>query len=155
MANSTRDFFRIYFTRRACRSPSTAGLRRVVSRRHQTGCVHSTKPRRPTYVQNHRDGRASVRGQGRTERAALGAVETGTVHVDLTVPQGTAPGVGDNVVFAATSVAGPATFKLQCCALFGFLNRKSEPPLIRNCSMPGTTLRPVLSLADERMNRAI
>jgi uncharacterized membrane protein len=39
----------------------------------------------------------------------LGAGETGTVQVDLTVPQGTVPGVGDNVVFVATSVAGPAT----------------------------------------------
>jgi hypothetical protein len=39
----------------------------------------------------------------------LAAGETGTVQVDLAVPQGTAPGVGDNVVFVATSVVGPAT----------------------------------------------
>jgi len=39
----------------------------------------------------------------------LGAGGTGTVQVDLIVPAGTAPGVGDNVVFVATSVAGPAT----------------------------------------------
>ena len=39
----------------------------------------------------------------------LGAGETGTVQVDLTVPPGTAPGIGDTVVFMATSVAGPAT----------------------------------------------
>jgi von Willebrand factor A domain-containing protein 7 len=39
----------------------------------------------------------------------LGAGETGTVRVNLTVPAGTAAGVGDNLVFLATSVAGPAT----------------------------------------------
>ena len=39
----------------------------------------------------------------------LGAGETGTVQVDLIVPAGTAPGVGDDVVFVATSIAGPAT----------------------------------------------
>ena len=39
----------------------------------------------------------------------LGAGETGTVQVDLTVPPGTAPGVGDNLVFVATSVTGPVT----------------------------------------------
>ena len=48
-------------------------------------------------------------GKVEPRELTLGAGETGTVHVDLTVPQGTAPGVGDNVVFAATSVAGPAT----------------------------------------------
>jgi len=40
---------------------------------------------------------------------ALGAGESGTVRVDLIVPVGTAPGVGDNVVFVASSVVGPAT----------------------------------------------
>ena len=39
----------------------------------------------------------------------LGAGDTGTVQVDLTVPAGTEPGVVDNLVFVATSVAGPAT----------------------------------------------
>jgi von Willebrand factor A domain-containing protein 7 len=39
----------------------------------------------------------------------LGAGETGTVRVNLTVPAGTAAGVLDNLVFLATSVAGPAT----------------------------------------------
>ena len=39
----------------------------------------------------------------------LGAGETGTVRVNLTVPAGTAADVGDNLVFLATSVAGPAT----------------------------------------------
>jgi von Willebrand factor A domain-containing protein 7 len=39
----------------------------------------------------------------------LGAGETGTVRVNLTIPAGTAAGVGDNLVFLATSVAGPAT----------------------------------------------
>jgi hypothetical protein len=48
-------------------------------------------------------------GNVEPQELALGAGETGTVHVDLTVPAGTAPGVGDNVVFVATSVAGPAT----------------------------------------------
>jgi hypothetical protein len=39
----------------------------------------------------------------------LRAGETGTFQVDLTVPAETAPGVGDDVVFVATSIAGPAT----------------------------------------------
>ncbi len=48
-------------------------------------------------------------GKVEPKELTLGAGGTGTVQVDLTVPQGTAPGVGDNVVFVATSVAGPAT----------------------------------------------
>ena len=48
-------------------------------------------------------------GKVEPRELTLGAGGTGTVQVDLTVPQGTAPGVGDNVVFVATSVAGPAT----------------------------------------------
>jgi hypothetical protein len=43
------------------------------------------------------------------EEMTLGAGEAGIVHVDLTVPTGTTPGVGDNVVFVATGIAGPAT----------------------------------------------
>jgi von Willebrand factor A domain-containing protein 7 len=43
------------------------------------------------------------------QELTLGAGETGTVRVNLTVPTGTAAGVGDNLVFFATSVAGPAT----------------------------------------------
>jgi hypothetical protein len=39
----------------------------------------------------------------------LGAGESGTVWVDLTVPAGTAPGVGEDVVFVAASVQGPPT----------------------------------------------
>jgi len=42
----------------------------------------------------------------------LGAGETGTVQVDLTVPEGTAPGLGDNVVFVATSVAATSNFSV-------------------------------------------
>jgi von Willebrand factor A domain-containing protein 7 len=48
-------------------------------------------------------------GKVEPKELTLGAGETGTVQVDLTVPEGTSPGVGDNVVFTATSVAGPAT----------------------------------------------
>jgi von Willebrand factor A domain-containing protein 7 len=48
-------------------------------------------------------------GKIEPKELTLGAGQTGTVQVDLTVPQGTAPGVGDNVVFVATSVTGPAT----------------------------------------------
>jgi hypothetical protein len=48
-------------------------------------------------------------GMVEPKELTLGAGGTGTVQVDLTVPQGTAPGVGDNVVFVATTVAGPAT----------------------------------------------
>jgi hypothetical protein len=48
-------------------------------------------------------------GKVEPKELTLGAGETGTVQVDLTVPAGTEPGVGDNVVFVATSVAGPAT----------------------------------------------
>jgi len=40
---------------------------------------------------------------------ALGAGESGTVRVDLTVPAGTAPGIGEDVVIVAASTAGPPT----------------------------------------------
>jgi von Willebrand factor A domain-containing protein 7 len=40
---------------------------------------------------------------------ALGAGESGTVRVDLAVPAGTAPGVGDVLVIVAQSTAGPPT----------------------------------------------
>lgn len=40
---------------------------------------------------------------------ALGAGESGTVRVDLTVPAGTAPGVGEDVVIVAATTAGPPT----------------------------------------------
>src|SRR4029077_4795146 len=36
---------------------------------------------------------------------ALGAGESGTVHVDLAIPAGTAPGVGDDLVIVAQSTA--------------------------------------------------
>jgi von Willebrand factor A domain-containing protein 7 len=39
----------------------------------------------------------------------LGAGESGTVRVDLAVPGGTAPGVGDDLVIVAQSTAGPPT----------------------------------------------
>jgi hypothetical protein len=39
----------------------------------------------------------------------LRAGESGTVRVDLTVPAGTAPGVGEDLVFVVASVVGPAT----------------------------------------------
>jgi hypothetical protein len=38
---------------------------------------------------------------------SLGADESGVIHVDLTVPEGTALGVSDDVVIVATSTAGP------------------------------------------------
>jgi hypothetical protein len=40
---------------------------------------------------------------------ALGAGESGTVRVDLTVPTATAPGIGDDLVIVAASTAGPPT----------------------------------------------
>jgi hypothetical protein len=40
---------------------------------------------------------------------SLGAGESAIIRVDLTVPGGTAPGVGDDVVVVATSTAGPGT----------------------------------------------
>jgi hypothetical protein len=40
---------------------------------------------------------------------ALGAGESGTVQVELTVPPATASGVGDDLVIVATSTAGPPT----------------------------------------------
>jgi von Willebrand factor A domain-containing protein 7 len=40
---------------------------------------------------------------------SLGADESGIIRVDLTVPAGTAPGIGDDVVVVATSTAGPHT----------------------------------------------
>jgi von Willebrand factor A domain-containing protein 7 len=39
----------------------------------------------------------------------LGAGKSGTVRVDLTVPAGSAPGIGDDVVIVAASTAGPPT----------------------------------------------
>jgi len=43
------------------------------------------------------------------QELALGAGESGTVRVDLTVPAGTTPGLGDDVVFVAASIQGPPT----------------------------------------------
>jgi uncharacterized membrane protein len=40
---------------------------------------------------------------------ALGAGESGTVRVDLTVPAGTAPGAGDDLVIVARSTGGRPT----------------------------------------------
>jgi hypothetical protein len=40
---------------------------------------------------------------------ALGAGESGTVRVDLAIPSGTAPGIGDDLVIVAQSSAGPPT----------------------------------------------
>ena len=39
----------------------------------------------------------------------FGAGESGTVRVDLAVPAGTAPGIGDDLVIVAQSTAGPPT----------------------------------------------
>ena len=41
------------------------------------------------------------------KQLTLGAGETGSVKVDLTVPEGTLPGVGDSIIVVATSIAGP------------------------------------------------
>jgi hypothetical protein len=43
------------------------------------------------------------------QELSLGADESGIIRVHLTVPAGTAPGVGDDVVVVATSTAGPGT----------------------------------------------
>jgi von Willebrand factor A domain-containing protein 7 len=43
------------------------------------------------------------------QELVLGAGESGTVRVDLAVPGGTAPGVGDDLVIVAQSTAGPPT----------------------------------------------
>lgn len=48
-------------------------------------------------------------GRVEPEELTLGAGESRTVRVDLTVPPGTAPGVGEDVVFVASSVTGPPT----------------------------------------------
>ena len=40
---------------------------------------------------------------------ALGAGESGSVRVDLAVPAGTSPGIGDDLVIVAQSTAGPPT----------------------------------------------
>ena len=42
------------------------------------------------------------------QELALGTGESASVRVQLTVPAGTAPGIGDDVVVVATSSAGPA-----------------------------------------------
>ena len=43
------------------------------------------------------------------QELTLGAGESGTVQVDLTVPNGTAPGIEDDVIVVATSIVGPAS----------------------------------------------
>ena len=43
------------------------------------------------------------------QELALGTGESGTVHVDLTIPNGTAPGIEDDVIVVATSIVGPAS----------------------------------------------
>jgi len=43
------------------------------------------------------------------KEVSLGVRESGIIRVDLTVPAGTPPGVGDDVVVVATSTAGPST----------------------------------------------
>jgi len=48
-------------------------------------------------------------GKVEPKELVLGAGESGTVRVDLTVPVGTAPGVGEDVVIVAASTAGPPT----------------------------------------------
>jgi len=48
-------------------------------------------------------------GKVEPKELSLGADESGIIRVDLTVPAGTAPGVGDDVVVVATSTAGPGT----------------------------------------------
>lgn len=48
-------------------------------------------------------------GKVEPKELTLGQEESGTVRVDLTVPPGTAPGVGEDVVFVASSVLGPPT----------------------------------------------
>jgi von Willebrand factor A domain-containing protein 7 len=45
----------------------------------------------------------------RPRELTLGTGESGTVRVELTVPVGTTPGVGDDVVMVATSTAGSTT----------------------------------------------
>jgi uncharacterized membrane protein len=42
------------------------------------------------------------------QELTLGTGESGSVRVQITVPAGTAPGIGDDVVVVATSSAGPA-----------------------------------------------
>jgi hypothetical protein len=43
------------------------------------------------------------------KQLTLGADESQIIRVDLTVPGGTAPGVGDDLVVVAASTAEPAT----------------------------------------------
>jgi uncharacterized membrane protein len=43
------------------------------------------------------------------KQLTLGAGESGIVRVDLTVPAGTAAGIGDDVVIVAASSTGPPT----------------------------------------------
>jgi hypothetical protein len=48
-------------------------------------------------------------GKIEPKELTLGAGESGTVRVALAVPSGAAPGIGDDVVFVAKSIAGSAT----------------------------------------------
>src|SRR5579863_7837234 len=48
-------------------------------------------------------------GEVEPKKLTLGAGESGTVRVDLTVPAGTAAGLGEDVVIVAASTLGPPT----------------------------------------------
>ena len=48
-------------------------------------------------------------GEVEPKKLTLGAGESGTVRVDLTVPAGTAAGLGEDVVIVAASTVGPPT----------------------------------------------
>jgi von Willebrand factor A domain-containing protein 7 len=58
----------------------------------------------------------------------LGASESGTVRVDLTVPAGTAPGVGDDLVIVAQSTAGPPTSNSSVVHLSVSSSSSSQSP---------------------------
>ena len=119
MAGNTRDFSRICFMRKAWKflqSWTLTSCPREAPSKSRSRCetlasrAHSSDG----------NGRASIREQGGTERAGAGRGGVGTVRVDLTVPAGTAPGVGDDVVIVARSIAGPPTSNSSVCA-FRFL----------------------------------
>ena len=99
MANNTRGFSQVYFTRKAwkfLRSWTLTSCRQEASSR-----PHSLKI---TVTDTHK-----FVSKVEPKELALGADESGTVRVDLTVLAGTAAGVGEDVVIVAASTGGPST----------------------------------------------
>jgi hypothetical protein len=88
--------------------------------------VRNFGPRR-TFKMTVTDARQFVR-EVEPKELALGAGESGTIRVTLTVPSGTAPGVGDDVVVVAASTANPATSNSSVVHFSVYRSNSSQNP---------------------------